>query len=454
MARSPRRMISALAVLPIVCSASLTLSGAVDVPWGDDWSLGPAMVRAHDGHLSWADLWAQHNEHRLLIPRVVMIALGLLTGWDLRAQMLASALCAVATFALLLRRAGETARSQGEPLSPWAAPLLAMITFSFTQWHNWIWGWQLQIFLCVLATVAGLGLLAAPAPGWRRVSLAGLMGFVATTSFAAGFAFWPAGALVLAARPRADGTPWFRDRALVGWGLMTVAMLACYLSGYERAPGASRALPDASLVARYLPAFLGAPLSPTASIPEDAPFRALGLPALPLAIVLGVAGVVALAARAHALARGTSPEHRPTIAFWAALGLFALLVAGMCSVGRVAHGGPAQALQSRYVTLASLLWSALVVLLLVRAPGEERGSPRRGAAGAGAAAIGVLCALGTYSTAPIAVHWRTARLDSAARLRAGDPAALERLSPLHTPAEIAAVVSDLRQRRLTLFRRR
>jgi hypothetical protein len=45
-----------------------------NVPFMDQWELVPLLAADADGRLRFASLWAKHNEHRLLLPRLLMIA--------------------------------------------------------------------------------------------------------------------------------------------------------------------------------------------------------------------------------------------------------------------------------------------------------------------------------------------------------------------------------------------
>jgi hypothetical protein len=47
---------------------------AVNVPFMDDWQFIPLLEKASTGQLTLGGLWAPHDEHRLLIPRIVIIA--------------------------------------------------------------------------------------------------------------------------------------------------------------------------------------------------------------------------------------------------------------------------------------------------------------------------------------------------------------------------------------------
>ncbi len=56
---------------------------ARDVPWMDEWELVPVLSGHEPLRLGW--FWEQHNEHRIALPKLVHVAVGALTGADLRA---------------------------------------------------------------------------------------------------------------------------------------------------------------------------------------------------------------------------------------------------------------------------------------------------------------------------------------------------------------------------------
>lgn len=438
-----RQIFSALAVVPVIYTCLLVMNGAVDVPWADDWALAPLLVKLHDGGLSAGDLWAQHNEHRLLVPRLVLLALALATGWDVRAAMVMNLLLAALTLGVLVRQARATAVACGSAPSPWIPLVLSTLLFSFAAWHNWLWQWQVQIYLCVLAAVVGLFVLARPSLGRREVALGALLGVASTLSFAAGFAFWPAAALLLAVRRPDDLLP-PRGRALAFAGV-ALTLTSLYAWGLKVSPA-----PDAfSVVRAALGALgaLGAAVSPASTIPADAPVVSFPWPLHPAvtAIVLGALGSVALVALTRDRLRGADDAARRPILFWSALGVFALGVALLCGLGRGSTWEPTSAVPSRYVTLTGLLWVALVGLLLVTTPAT---SPRVArASGVVVAVIGLLAMLGSVVAAPLAVHWARSRADTARRLVLREP--VPSLS-----VEETASLDDVRRLRLTCFRPR
>src|SRR5262245_19275277 len=72
-----------LAVWAVMTAAALgfVLGFGHNVPWVDEWEFVPVLT-GHEPAGPW--LWAQHNEHRLPLPRAVYLGLFRLTG-DFRA---------------------------------------------------------------------------------------------------------------------------------------------------------------------------------------------------------------------------------------------------------------------------------------------------------------------------------------------------------------------------------
>jgi hypothetical protein len=158
----------------------------VNVPYWDDWVTIDFYRAYRDGELSIGDLFAQHNEHRLLMTRLAFLGIFQLLGeWHLVAQMLFSALLA-STYAAIW--CYTLLRSN---ISPWVALASCLPLISTTQAENMLWGFQIQFYFLVLGTVAGVCMIASSASvGWRTIGLAIAAGFICTFSIASGLLMW------------------------------------------------------------------------------------------------------------------------------------------------------------------------------------------------------------------------------------------------------------------------
>ena len=377
-------------LLPILLSAAplgvlvvLIRRYYVDVPVWDQWEIVPLLEKAYSRSLTIGDLWAQHNEHRLFFPQLIMLGLARLSGWSIGYELTLNVALAVGTFVVLavqLRHVQRVFNLQAYFL--YLLPLMALEIFSLQQYENWLWGWQIQIFLNAFAAVLGLTLLARPHFRWIYFVIACACGVVALYSFANGLVYWPIGGLVLLA---AHTNP-NRQIKLARWLWLVVAgvTIGSFLIGY-RSPGGQ--LPWLILLQqpvayfRYVVAYLGAPI-----FSFDQNWAAWG-------------GLLCLAMFGWLvwLARNLPLDRRCALLPFVALGVYSISSAALTGLGRAAFGTD-QALSSRYITLSGFLVIADSLLIVVLA--QLLPPPRRMfsvvAAPAAAAVLLALVALSSW----------------------------------------------------------
>ena len=61
--------------LPVLAYFAFVNRYAVNVVVFDQWSDVALVEKAFSGHLSLGDLWAQHNENRILLPNLIVLIL-------------------------------------------------------------------------------------------------------------------------------------------------------------------------------------------------------------------------------------------------------------------------------------------------------------------------------------------------------------------------------------------
>lgn len=342
----------ALAAPIITLTAILLLS--VDVPYWDQWEMTPLIQKSIEGRLAFSDLWAWHNEHRPLVPRLLLLGLARMTHWNVRCELLASFALAALLFGLLAAFVIRRARATGGGNSAWTICLLSWVVFSLSQWENWFLGWQFQVFLCSLCAVGAMLLLGRRKLGIMHTCAAALLAAVATCSFGSGAALWPVGFLVLAARWKSEcryGPP-------AVWTVSACVLLAAYLTG-EPAQATGAPVPDTAVAIPEYPLYvlkwLGAALAPWDG--GRAPWlNAHGT----CAVLSGLVGLIlmGLAMRRHATGRV-----EPWAAACFGLAAYCLFTACAAAWFRVQDSaGSGQALSSRYITVSNLFWIALILL--------------------------------------------------------------------------------------------
>jgi hypothetical protein len=401
-----------LALVPPAFLLATVLRLGVDTPYMDQWEVAPLFAKWHDGTLSFGDLWAQQNESRMVVPRLLFLGLGLLTGWNLVAELLPALLLAAfeswAIFALDRRALGG---SRAAALGRLA--FANLLLFGPIQYENWLWGHQAALFLPPACLLAGLLVVQSRLGLPAKSALAALLGLVATFSFANGMILWPL--LAAALLVTSPGEPRVRLRRAALWAAGTIAVVALYFAGYERPaaqPWLLETLRHPGRAANYLAVLLGSPLA-----------QGIGPTGIEAATALGAAGMLlGLAVFEIGRRRFSDPEQRARVLPWLLLVGFAYGTAMVTTVGRSGFDVP-HALSPRYATVSALFWVALAYTTAAVLPGAVRGrvlgltETRAAAAVAVLAATAAACHLLATQVALVRMeNWRVRRLEARACL--------------------------------------
>jgi hypothetical protein len=359
-----------LATVPPLYLLYIIFTQTVDVPFADQWALVPLLAHSYEGTLTFHDLWAQHNEHRLLFPRLLMLGLARLSGWNTQVEMFGNVVLAGATCSILVYQLRSTGQLLGMRWI-WLVPVISLAIFSLDQAEGWWGGWNLQIFVCVLAVSASIVLLTQPTQRWATLLLALLCGIVATYSYSTGLLIWGVGLVLFAFAPRSRTTT-----ARIRIGLWSAGSLLTAATFFYTYTWSAVAAPPAVMIQHprpyllYTITYLGAP--PTRGAVEylfgqiSGDTQALcNLGDSDLcsyvnntAMLAGLGGLLLFMLAIWALLRRVPVS---VLLPYLGLGLYALGSGVVTSLGRASYGNH-QALAQRYATSASLFWLALVVL--------------------------------------------------------------------------------------------
>jgi len=207
-----------------------------NVPSWDDWDMVPALTGAQPITASW--LWSQHNEHRVPLPRLLLLGLHRITGINFRTPMFFSVF-ALGALAFAMIRVASRLRGW----ITYSDAFFPLVLLHWGQAPTLLWGWQLQfisstvlvgIVLLVMvqcgrefrlgpALVAGGCILLLPFCGANGLALVPVL------------ALWMICWAVLRWRSRERHA---RRHAILMLALAFSALLfmGLYLVGYERVP--------------------------------------------------------------------------------------------------------------------------------------------------------------------------------------------------------------------------
>jgi hypothetical protein len=329
--RDPMSLVGLLLIIfpPLLLAAYIKCFG-VNMIYYDQWNFVPLLEKMYTGTLTFGDLFAQHNEHRIFFPRIIMLALAYVTHYSNIYEMYASWVLSLATFYLLLRR--FLCQFKGTKYLLLAFAPVSWLFFNLNQYENILWGWQIQIYLAVLGFVASVFLLERSGKIDVYLALSLVSGIVASFSFINGLLVWPIG-LIFIIITKVEN----RLKIAGVWSATGILALGAYFYQWTKPtnhPSDLYVLGHLDESAEYLLANLGSSISPVKYY----------------AIVMGIVLSIIVILTLILVIRSKSVREN---AFWIALTIFAVLSSFACMIGRAGFGID-QALSSRYITFTLL----------------------------------------------------------------------------------------------------
>lgn len=344
-----RILLLGLTFIPFIVLIVVVIRHNVDVPFWDQWNFVPLLGKSFEGGISFNDLWALHNEHRLFFPRLIMLGLAHLSGYNISCELACSILLAAGMFIFVLGRVKKIFSLLGSSGFPWVGPILSLVAFSLHQGENWVWGWQIQIFLNVLAVVAGLMILTSPEFSWRNFFGGAACGVVATYSYANGLAYWPLGFLALLLI--SYGSRRKKASALAMWLALTVIVFVSYFCRFEPASPSGEPLFYFAIhpleYFQYVLKYLGATI----------------ITYQEYALFFGFLCLILFGLTVRFFLRKYRNAFAAMLPFLL-LGLYSVACAALTGIGRVGFG-TAQATSYRYGTFSNLIWFSNFIFLSI-----------------------------------------------------------------------------------------
>lgn len=233
-----------LYLVPLGALIGMVLILGVNIPYGDQWTLIPYFEKADAGNVSFIDLLKQHNEHRLFVPRIIFSTLAFATNWNIKSEMMLSIMLASISFLAIFLISRQTNQglitqqpsTQSEVSYSSFFYIVNFVSccflFSWVQYENWLWGFQIAWFLINACLILSTLILQQDNVSINlRLASGAIFCLIASFSSAHGLFVWPA---VMPSVIAIKGSLKQRLARITAWGLTSLACLLVYLTGYQR----------------------------------------------------------------------------------------------------------------------------------------------------------------------------------------------------------------------------
>ena len=338
--------------IPVAAYLWLISRYGVDSFFADQWYNLALISHSYSGTLSMGMLWAQHGDHRMFFPNLIVLLLTYTTHFNMVfEEFLSAAMLMVATTLLILTH------RRRRPSTPWIYYLpvaIMMLSWAQAAWvgNDTLWGFQIAWYLVLLALATSLYLLDSPS--FNGIFLLGAVAAATVGSYSSlqGLLIWFAGLVVLHKR----GRPL---RFLLTWIACGMAVTALYFYNFSfGSDGTSptylldHLLTTFKFLLLLLGDLVGVQVANNLSVGDDA------------VLLLGAA--ILLLVGWTLIADGLRRDEAGTTPIEAALISFGLLFVLITTIGRVQFG-LSQAGESRYSTYDVLIVVGCYMALLGRA---------------------------------------------------------------------------------------
>lgn len=184
-----KTIMQAMLIMSLVGALLFIVRYSINIPIADQWA-----IIKHIDRIDISYLWAQHNEHRILFPKLIFFFLAKMTHWNISYEVLLNWALFTA-FICFLYYSLIVANKENKKNQTRDFIIIGILAVLSTPIHyqNWLWGFQIQINLTVLASiicfylVAGLAKDAqSPIVLFWRTTASTLFMFIACYSFFSG----------------------------------------------------------------------------------------------------------------------------------------------------------------------------------------------------------------------------------------------------------------------------
>ena len=251
-------------LLPIIWSFYIVYKYGVNVSYMDELRF----MENKNRFLSWDFLWAQHNEHRMLFPKILTYIIGSLTSWNSKAFMYTSQVFLFIIYLLMIRFVlGERKVKDIKWSDTLMIFCLGLGIYNAAQHENLLWGFQTAWFMIVSLGALSYYVFYCYLKTNKNSYLVLSMVLAVIVSFSSmhGMAVW--GGYITVILVRIICKEKISLSSVITIGITCVVTTILYFSGWTRWPGhEGYAGKDPNQIASYLLGEIGESVLPSENI--------------------------------------------------------------------------------------------------------------------------------------------------------------------------------------------
>lgn len=340
-------LIFILILFPPFAILLLITNYSINIPYMDQWNGMTELISAmKNGSLDFNCFWAQHNEHRIFFPKLIMVALADLSGWNVILEQYFSLFLQICTLFILLDLYRNTCRPGHGGKSSLIQLIISIILFSMVQYENWSWGWQIQFFLNIFSVCFTIWILFKFPNNFLYLSIGLIGAIVASYSLANGMIIFFVGLGLFFCLNSSN-----KKVLITIWLLFAVLTFCSYLFHYEKPPYHPSLLifiEDPLKFISFFFAFIGAPFGKYLGLEASIIFGTIGLTTF----------IILLFFNCKYGGKTILHDNLP----WLSLNAYIIGTALLIGLGRSGFGTN-QALYSRYMSFSLLFWISLIMII-------------------------------------------------------------------------------------------
>jgi hypothetical protein len=341
-------LIALTALVPALICLLFISRYAVNMLSADDWEIVPLYMKMKVHDLTFADLFGQHNEHRIFFLNLIYMGIGYISNFNVIVPMWFS-FAMILSLDFIILRYIATRNGISDKRKYLFAALISFLLFSLTQYENLLWGFQIGFIMVLFFSVLSCYFLCQMVYTTRKAIrniyfvVALLVALIDSFSSSQGLITWVTGfaVILMIFRKKTFSSPYF-----IVWTLMAIATWIAYFYDYvkpEHHPSLTYLFEHPGTFLHYFFSIVGNAISGNFKTGT---------------VAVGIFLIIFLLVACIKIWKSKQVQQ---FIFPLALAANSLFILGSIAVGRVGFGAE-QALASRYTSFSVYLAVAIALL--------------------------------------------------------------------------------------------